>query len=442
MSGELKTEGRSAQAEGRPRAEIRSAARLWVVLLLLCALGFAVGLYQLFKLRFETGDVYPAYSSLRADPLGTMAFCESLERMPGRTVRRDFSANNRLPDGKYTTYLHLAARSDDWESLPVDLAKEMEGFLAKGGRLAITFLPENLPASRGFPGFRRLGATNSPSARKPATGPKASPLKPRRKVAPEEEQMTVSVKDKWGWEVTYARLEPGTAGAYEPARAVRQKDLPLPQGLSWHSALVFTNLADSWETLFARGTNPVVVERRFGSGSMVMATDSYFVSNEAMSKERHADLLAWMVGPNTHVIFDEAHLGIVESPGVASLMLKYRLYWLAGGLLVLTGLFIWKNSLSFVPPYPEEAHEEFVPGKDSAAGFVNLLRRNVPAREVLNICFGEWTKSLLHGNPHLIARVDQAQAVIEKENAQPLAIRKPAEAYRKVCEILGRNYLP
>ena len=57
--------------------------RLPALVLVVCAVGFAFGLVHLFRLRFAAGDVYPEYSSLRADPLGAMAFCESLERMPG-----------------------------------------------------------------------------------------------------------------------------------------------------------------------------------------------------------------------------------------------------------------------------------------------------------------------------------------------------------------------
>ena len=63
----------------------------YILLLLACTAGFAFGLLHLFKLRFAAGDVYPQYSSLRADPLGAMAFCESLERMPGLSVRRENS---------------------------------------------------------------------------------------------------------------------------------------------------------------------------------------------------------------------------------------------------------------------------------------------------------------------------------------------------------------
>src|SRR5437879_3778196 len=81
----------------------------------LCFVIFVAGLIQLLRLRYEGGDVYPAYSSLRADPLGAMALFEALSRLPDITTDRDFSANNRLPEGRGTTYLHLGAKSSDWE---------------------------------------------------------------------------------------------------------------------------------------------------------------------------------------------------------------------------------------------------------------------------------------------------------------------------------------
>ena len=96
--------------------------------LLVCVAAFVLGLMHLFKLRFDVGDVYPKYSSLRADPLGTMAFYESLERMPYIFVRRDFSTGNQMPHGKETTYLHLGARTSDWRRVDEEVIKEIEGY--------------------------------------------------------------------------------------------------------------------------------------------------------------------------------------------------------------------------------------------------------------------------------------------------------------------------
>src|SRR5213075_1763299 len=127
-------------------------------------------------------------------------------------------------------------------------------------------------------------------------------------------------------------------------------------------------------------------ERKFGSGSLVLSADSFFVSNDALRNERHPKLLAWLAAPNTTVLFDETHLGVLETPGLAALVRKYRLHGLVVGLALLAGLFVWKNTTSFVPAYDEdivETRNDAVAGRDSAAGFVNLLRRGISSSEVL-----------------------------------------------------------
>src|SRR6185436_18671942 len=151
---------------------------------------------------------------------------------------------------------------------------------------------------------------------------------------------------------------------------------------------------------------PVVIERRLGPGHIVLCSDSYFASNEALRRERHPDLLAWVIGARGRVAFDETHLGVMERPGAATLAWKYRLHGLIAGILLLAALFVWKNSVSFVPPYDEagEASGELVTGKDSASGFVNLLRRSISERDLLGICFDEWKKSFAHGRKNLTGK--------------------------------------
>ena len=400
--------------------------RLPLLILLLCAAAFAFGTFELFKLRYEAGDVYPPYSSLRSDPLGAMAFYESLARLPGIAVRRDFSADNRLPGGREVAYLHLAGNPDEWTDVPEDLAQELDGFLARGGRLVITFLPEATRPFRSTP---------------PPTG---LPKKSGKQSKAEEEKLLrrTSLKKKWGVNFGFSALPTGQGEAYEPVRVRNRTDLPLPDSLDWHSGMILTNLDVSWRTIYARGHDPVVAERAIGSGTVVVATDTYFASNEALSKDRHADLLAWLVGPARQVVFDEAHFGIVETSGLAMLMRQYRLHGLAAGLLLLAGLFVWKNSTSFVPPYSDEKLKGPVVGREAAAGFVNLLRRNISPRDVLQVCFKEWTGTLQRRSGHSIARVDQAQAVLEAENAKARVERDPVRAYLEICRVLKGSKNP
>jgi Domain of unknown function (DUF4350) len=407
---------RRGETTGPPATRAKS---FWpLAILLLCAVILAYGLLELFELRYQTGDVYPPYSSLRADPLGTMILYESLSSLPGVSVSRDISAQNQLPDGQDTTYLHLAARREDWQLIPQELLPELEGFLVRGGRLVIAFYPELSPP------FSFTPPPGSPGA-KPGSGPGADATRPR-----------VSLQKKWGIQLGYVPLPHGSGEAYSPVTVRKASPLPLPESLDWHSGMVFTNLAPDWQVVYARGTNPVLVERKFGPGTVVLCSDSYFLSNEAMTRARHAELLAWVLGPARRVFFDEAHLGIVERPGVATLMRRDRLHGLVAGLLLLVALFIWKSSASFVPLYPETLAPDAVRGRDAGAGFINLLRRNIAPPDVLQTCFNEWIKSFAKGSGIALARVDRAQAILEEENGRARTERNPVRAYREICHAL------
>jgi hypothetical protein len=403
------------------------------IVLLGCAAVFAIGCVYLFELRFEAGDIYPPYSTLRADPLGAMALYESLEKMPGVSVRRDFSDSNKLPEDRQTVYLHLAGDPYEWEFLPPEMYHDIQGFLARGGRLAITFFPE---AEEEIFNFNdETNRSESDKAReKRMTQPKQQP----KKVDDSDEgESYISLEREWNFGTDVFKLEQD-GDHYLPVTVFKKADLPLPDTVQWHSGIVFTRPGHEWQVVYARGTNAVVIERKFGTGSVVMATDSYFISNEAMSRDRHADLLAWFIGGNKNVVFDEAHLGIVETSGVAALMRKYRLEGLAGGLILLAVLFIWKNSTSLVPPMGDGKPEQFVTGKGSAEGFVNLLRRSVARRDILATCFAEWKKSVAPRGKNLTSRFQQAEAIFaaEMSNTSPDTI----ETYKKISETLGTRH--
>lgn len=400
---------------------------------------FLIGMIYLFRLRFESGDVYPPYSSLRADPLGTMVLYESLAELPRLKVRRDTSEANELPTELHTTYLHLAAEVGEWRWMSEDLLAEIESFVQRGGRLVITLRPvlgsqfwsSSPPVP---PAVTNAGGTNVSVN---------NPSRPRRSVTRKQgwpaltPTSSTPLAQRWG--VEFGRLELNAQNeTYQSVEVLNQSDLPLPASLSWHSSIVLTNLATSWKIIYTRGKDPVMVQRQFGNGTVVLATDSYFLSNEAMWKEREPDLLAWLIGPAQHVIFDESHLGVVESSGVAVLMRKYRLTGVLIALVLLAGLFIWKNSLSLVPPYASPAASPYVPGKDAAAGFVNLLRRNIPPGEILEVCFDQWTRSLLHRANYRIAGVDEAQAIMERERSRPSSARNAAAAYVQIARALNQ----
>jgi hypothetical protein len=409
--------------------------RVPIIAFVVCAVIFAAGLFQLLKLRFEAGDVYPPYSSLRADPLGTMAFYEALERLPELKVQRDFTANNKLPAGRNTTYLHLGAQTREWQWMDLDEFRTVEDFVTAGGRLVITFFPQISSPISIFPPEEE--EAREKSARKED---KPNPSKPEKKKSARSKSERIrqrkSTREHWGIDFAFRELEAGTNN-YESAWVERRADLPLPDELEWHSGVIFTNLSTNWQTIYARGTNAVMVERKFGAGTVVMAGDSFFISNEAMVNDRHPELLSWFIGPSHDIMFDEAHFGILQTEGVATLLRKYHLYAVIGVLLLLAILFIWANAFSFVPPWQMIRAQQFVAGREASSGFINLLRRNIPSGNLLQVCFAEWKKSVPKPGT-TSTRHAQAEALVKAEMQRSPSDRQSLVLYQEICRTLKK----
>jgi hypothetical protein len=404
-----------------------------VIVVLLIVVGFGFGLTQLFSLRFATGDIYPPYSSFRTDPLGAKVLYEGFDRVV--KAERNFKPMPKLENGRDTALLILGLQPSQLRVSPGEL-KDLEHYVVSGGRLVLTFFPvytaEDLDPAR---------HTSVP----PSNSPPAKPVRSKRPAPPtrqqnEEEDFGLLLHEQWKFGLAFGALDRGENQSFKPQFALKQQAGDLPPLLLCHTALYFDQLNPAWKTLYARTNGPVIIERKLGSGSIVVVADSYPFSNEALLKERQPKLLAWFTGGARAIIFDETHLGVQENRGVAALARKYRLHGFAAGLLLLAGLFVWRSSFSLIPPYEEELQRErgeLISGKEAAAGFTNLLRRNISARDLLKACLEEWNKSCRHrvSTP----RLEKVQAIIDSHNASPESARDPVTAYRQITEALART---
>ena len=154
-----------------------------------------------------------------------------------------------------------------------------------------------------------------------------------------------------------------------------------------------------WRLLASKGDRAMILERSLGTGSVVVCSDSYFLSNEALWKEPKPKFLSWLIGDSTRVIFDETHLGsyIGDEAGIMTLARRYGMHGLFLAGIVLFGLFIWRSVTSLVPR--DEAADlglwraDAVEGRSSASGLEGLLRRGVKPRELLRRCFDVWSST-------------------------------------------------
>jgi hypothetical protein len=224
-------------------------------------------------------------------------------------------------------------------------------------------------------------------------------------------------------------MGPGS-GRAPPRRTALEQSWGIRFGLDFDKAgkdILYFADAKNWEVLERSGQRPLVVEKAFGKGGIVLAAAGRLFNNQSVAEARQTALLARILGPHTRILFDEAHFGIVESGSIVALARRYRLHGLALGLAICAALFIWKNAAGF-PPVARETPTERISGRTSVSGLITLLRRYLPPERLTAACWQEWLKD--HGRDVPPARRAQAEAA-----ACNLADR-PAEALREIQAIL------
>jgi hypothetical protein len=414
-------------------------ARLAAGLLLVLVGSFAIGLYTLFSLRFETGDIFPPYSSLRTDPLGVKAFYEALERLPGHTPGRHFRDLSKLGTAEPTTLLYLGLKPDFLTRTPPGLVDQMETLVQRGTRLVLAF-----QLGRTKPAFGK-GRRRKPKAGAAGESEKAAAKPQEEGNTTEKGNATTVVPQhlatrKWELRPAYAGIPKGVKqGARQASRIASEEGLPAT--ISLHTALYFHRLGDAWRVIYAVAEQPVVIERSMGTGSIVLVADSFLFSNEAMRDERYPGLLAWLIGKNPATAFDEYHLGVSERPGVMTLMRQYRLHGVLAALLLVACLLVWRDAVALTPKRTENPSRraESVAGKDQLQGLINLLRRNLEPAKLLPTCFAEWKKSLGRDCRGRLDQLQRISSLIETPPGKSFRSEDAVAIYRRIAQILSER---
>ncbi len=413
---------------------------LTLTLALLLAVGFCYGLARLFTLRYESGDVYPPYSTMRADPLGAKGIYEAIGLLPGVEVRRNFQPLKKLQPDRPITLVYLGtAHESYWTER--ELA-EFETLITNGSRAVFAFFPFDQPPAAAEAQRERDEEREKKRQRLNDEKEKEGEEGESKKEDEDKEERSgmlsfEKVAKRFGFQFDFLPAEEGKT--YDRHAFLFEPGGQLERDLSWHSALCFRDLAPEWKPLYLSETKPVLVERSYGRGSIVLASDSYFFSNEALRKERHSQLLSRIFNGPPLIIFDEEHLGVTDQPGIVQLALKYRLHGVIAGLVLIAALFVWKNSVRFIPAYPEaSADGEVVSGREASQGFNNLLHRAIKPGELLAVCVEEWRRTFARRG----AAVAQVEEVLAREQTRPAKQRDPVAAYREISRTLSRKSHP
>ncbi|MDB6029739.1 MAG: hypothetical protein JWM16_77, partial [Verrucomicrobiales bacterium] len=164
------------------------------ILLFLVIVLFAFGLRQLFDLRFQSGDIYPNYSSLRADPLGTKALYESYEKL--LPSLRNYRPLPRLNHGQGTSLFLLGLKVSDLSATPQE-ATEVETFVKSGGRLVLGLAATEAREGTPIP-TPPVGTKGKRTAPPPTPGPGPSPGSDSGL-----EHSKLLLSERWGFDLDY-----------------------------------------------------------------------------------------------------------------------------------------------------------------------------------------------------------------------------------------------
>ena len=163
----------------------------------------------------------------------------------------------------------------------------------------------------------------------------------------------------------------------------------------------------------------------------MLATDSYFVSNEGLLEEPHAVLLAALIGDRAKVVFEETVHGGSERSGIITLIRRYRLHGFAAGGFLLLALFLWRAR---VRPFASngsepEDEDDVLEGRESRAALVSLLRRSLSPAAALQACIAEWRAVFGEGDAELSRSLD----VHLKDSRNPVA------GYRTIRNLIAKQ---
>ncbi len=408
----------------------------------------AVALTQVVSLmgaRLEQGDVFAEYSTMRADPLGMMAVYNALDALPQYETLQYVRPFEELPEGKETT-LVIAGAGLGMDPKPI--LESLEHFVSTGGRAVITFSP--LEDDFALDMLRRsMRARDRALARKAGKGEdetqeakddegetaeedtaEIASGTDEGEEAPESDEDTDStaagettgntskaednnaskseedterfplspadlksqdISERWDFDYGFELPLRGTVASRTDAA------LPVETNQRLFSGLYFESDSGDWTNVYIRpGGNAdaperaTVMERSFGAGTVVLCSDAYFLSNEAMRNDRSPGLIQWVMGTNPTLLFSEVHLGNGQKDRIMTLVRRYRLHGVLAGILLIGGLFIWKNGTTLLPRRERMLADQSVVDRSQGAGMNHLLSRFVAPAALLPLCVKEW----------------------------------------------------
>lgn len=445
-----------------------SMKSLFSLLLLLAFACWAMG--YLMQVRFAGGTAYPVYSSLRPDPLGAKAVYETLKALPLGTSR-NYQAPERLRCRSALILVSGLSRS------PIRfLTQSKWSAVAAAGNLVFIALRSNV-ASASFSSRKKAKPEPAKEPEPADKKDRGAPEKMGKTAAPRE--VKVKKSDRKSAKRRPSNRPPGLSGPAlngvrnlfsgieldqiktsnalgdaalpsDPHLALRMvHDGAWPERISWHSPLVFKldeTARKKWQVLYGMDqAHPVMIRSRFGNGSIILATDSYLLSNEALAKNHSSAFIPALVGTRRTVVFDETHFGLSENHNLMYFIRRHGLVPLLIALLVVGLLYLWQSLIRVLPPEEDLLAEErarWTDGRGAVSALSGLIQRHLSACDAVEQCIREFLAAPACSPQRARALADAMYARLAREKAKSVREQDWVACYCAIQNILEERTSP
>ncbi len=315
---------------------------------------FALSVYILLPQSARSQDAFPGYSSHLPNPKGTKVLHNSIARIPGFEIQRNYRPYAELAGGP-DKLLIMSGLSSWRQSLPFHILEEehaagLSGFVQSGGTILMAYTPW-LPSLEGADDE----SADEPEKEEPAEG---------------EDDQDDDEQDEPPRGILHAVAKGEmTSGEFKP--------------FGWNSRYALDLPESGWHVHQYIGEHPAIASIPHGEGNLIVCADSYFISNEAML-EPPLDFIQWMTGEKRVIIFDEWSKGVRDNRSILYLLRKHKLIGFLVSLVIAAVLLFWHNSSSVL----EKAVSPQASGVEQheTSATAALLRRDVPTSAVLDTC--------------------------------------------------------
>ncbi|MBF0432631.1 MAG: hypothetical protein HQK83_15205 [Fibrobacteria bacterium] len=427
---------------------------------------FGAGVVFLFQNLSHQGLMFPPYSSLSSEPTGLRGLYESLVRLGTSKVERSFVPLHKMDETTGCTHIVAGMPINALNLLPKHVYASLDSSVKNGAKLVIAN-----PTPTGFFNSIMLDAQDSnshksnqhsqdstgepvdnagvPGIDSGDTGKGVSQLSERDSLAQENIKKTfmdaimqnmINVYEQWELSMHVLPFAKDSTGKRRSFAWAYSTNPDYTDSVRWLSPWYFELDTIDWKVLYARDDKPVIISRSYGEGEIILSTDSYLFTNEALAYDPAPGLLHYLTGTKERIVFHETQLGMVKEKNLFALLNRYHLLGFLIAVFVLLLLYIWKSAFPLITLRERNSGETILQDEQAeASGMYNLIVGALQKKDIIRECVEQWKSG-----SHLPKRVTELKArelYDADEKLKTVEGLKPGlvERYNHITKVLNKT---